>query len=170
MGSRAVVALCRGNDVARARFGIGGDEPGAIWTRTGRPFFGDAASGGAVLARLRTRVDALDLWTELGSDWLLLNAEIMPWSAEAEAPNESQYAPVASSSRAALEAAVLDLAAAAARGVPTGDVLKRFEASRECTGGYARAWAPYVWSVSSVDDLKIAPFHLLASEGRVWFD
>ena len=37
-------------------------------------------------------------------------------------------------------------------------------------GGYAKAWAPYVWSVSSVDDLKIAPFHLLASEGRVWFD
>jgi protein phosphatase len=24
--------------------------------------------------------------------------------------------------------------------------------------------------VSGVDDLRIAPFHLLASEGRVWFD
>ena len=35
---------------------------------------------------------------------------------------------------------------------------------------YAKAWAPYVWSVSSVDDLKIAPLHLLASEGRVRFD
>jgi protein phosphatase len=35
---------------------------------------------------------------------------------------------------------------------------------------YARAWEPYVWPVEGVDDLKVAPFHLLASEGRVWFD
>lgn len=32
------------------------------------------------------------------------------------------------------------------------------------------AWEPYVWLVSGVDDLRVAPFHLLASEGRVWFD
>ena len=37
-------------------------------------------------------------------------------------------------------------------------------------GRYATAWAPYVWPVSGIDDLKVAPFHLLASEGRVWFD
>ena len=35
---------------------------------------------------------------------------------------------------------------------------------------YGKAWAPYVWPVSGVDDLRVAPFHLLASEGRVWFD
>jgi protein phosphatase len=35
---------------------------------------------------------------------------------------------------------------------------------------YGRAWVPYVWPVSGVGDLKVAPFHLLASEGRVWFD
>ncbi len=35
---------------------------------------------------------------------------------------------------------------------------------------YSKAWAPYVWPVSGVGDLKVAPFHFLASEGRVWFD
>jgi protein phosphatase len=35
---------------------------------------------------------------------------------------------------------------------------------------FGQAWAPYVWPVGGLDDLKVAPFHLLASEGRVWFD
>jgi protein phosphatase len=66
---------------------------------------------------------------------------------------------------------VLDAAKRAAeRGVPveqlrdhTADRLVRAEK-------YARAWAPYAWPVSGVDDLRVAPFHLLASEGAVHFD
>ena len=36
MGSRAVIALCRDAETARARFGVSGEETGEIWTRTGR--------------------------------------------------------------------------------------------------------------------------------------
>jgi protein phosphatase len=32
---------------------------------------------------------------------------------------------------------------------------------------YREAYRGYCWDVSSVDDLKLAPFHLLATEGRV---
>ncbi len=39
MGSRAVALVCRTLDAARARFGAPGDALGAVWTRTGRPFF-----------------------------------------------------------------------------------------------------------------------------------
>jgi protein phosphatase len=35
---------------------------------------------------------------------------------------------------------------------------------------YGRAWQPYTWPVSGVSDLRIAPFHLLASESAVHFD
>ncbi len=31
-----------------------------------------------LLARLRAAVDEAGLWEEIGSDWLLLDAEIMP--------------------------------------------------------------------------------------------
>lgn len=41
MGSRAVIALCRNARAARERFGVSGNETGAIWTRTGRSFFKD---------------------------------------------------------------------------------------------------------------------------------
>ncbi|MER8368343.1 polynucleotide kinase-phosphatase [Mesorhizobium sp. M1378] len=170
MGSRAVIALCRNAQAARSRFGVPGDETGAIWTRTGRSFFNDSAMTEGLLARLRTEVDAADLWKELNSDWLLLDAEIMPWSAKAGSLIESQYAPVAISSAAGFKVSREALARAMARGVDAAGLNARLEDRTARAAKYATAWAPYVWPVSGVEDLKAAPFHLLASEGRVWFD
>src|ERR1022692_3389659 len=42
MGSRAVALVCRDLAGGRARFGAPGEASGAVWTRTGRPFFGPA--------------------------------------------------------------------------------------------------------------------------------
>ena len=39
-----------------------------------------------------------------------------------------------------------------------------------CREHYTRAYREYCWPVSSLDDLKLAPFHLLASEGAVHTD
>jgi protein phosphatase len=170
MGSRAVIALCRDHEATRARFGATGEETGAIWTRTGRSFFNDAALTEGVLARLRSAVDGAGLWDELGSDWLLLDAEIMPWSAKAGSLIESQYAPVAASSRAGFAASAEAFTRAEAHGVDVTALKNRFADRSARASLYANAWAPYVWPVSGVADLKVAPFHLLASEGRVWFD
>jgi protein phosphatase len=170
MGSRAVIALCRNAAAARTRFGVAGEETGAIWTRTGRAFFSDDAMTDALLARLRSAVDNAALWSELGSDWLLVDAEIMPWSAKAESLIESQYAPVATSSRAGFAVAANAFARASTRQLEIGALCERFAARAERAERYGKAWAPYVWPVSGVDDLKVAPFHLLASEDRVWFD
>lgn len=170
MGSRAIVALCRDAETARRRFGVLGDETGEIWTRTGRAFFADGGMREALLGRLRSAVDAAGLWNDLSTDWLLLDAEIMPWSAKAGALIDSQYEPVAVSARAGLGAATEALARAKANGIDTGDLLARFEDRSARAARYARAWEPYVWPVSGIDDLRVAPFHLLASEGKVWFE
>jgi len=170
MGSRAIIALCQTAQAARSRLGISGDETGAIWTRTGRSFFSDAAMTEGLLARLRTSVETAGLWEELQTDWLLLDAEIMPWSAKASSLIESQYGPVAASSAAGLRFGCDALARVSARGVDVTDLRARFDDRVTRAAKYATAWAPYVWPVVSVDDLKVAPFHLLASEGRVWFD
>jgi protein phosphatase len=170
MGSRAIIVLSRNADAARARFDAASAETGAIWTRTGRSFFNDPAITEALLGRLRTTVDAAGLWDELASDWLLLDAEIMPWSAKAGALIDAQYAPVAASSRAGLGAASAALARASARGVPAEALAAHYVDRQDRAALYARAWEPYVWPVSGVEDLRVAPFHLLASEGRVWFD
>ena len=170
MGSRAVIALCRDKTAAKARFDSAAGETGAIWTRTGRGFFGDATTTEALLSRLRGAVDQAGLWEELSSDWLLLDAEIMPWSAKAGALIDAQYAPVAAASKAGLGAAAEALVRASTNGAPVADLLARFTDRAERADRYGRAWEPYVWPVSGVGDLKVAPFHLLASKGRVWFD
>jgi len=170
MGSRVVIALCRDDAVARSRFGTTGSETGAIWTRTGRAFFSDTAMTEAVLAKLREAVGKAALWDELQSDWLLLDAEIMPWSAKAGALIAEQYTPVAVSSKTGLAAAAEALGRAAARGVAVEALEQKMRDRAARAAAYGNAWAPYVWPVSGIDDLRVAPFHLLASDGRVWFD
>jgi protein phosphatase len=168
MGSRALIAVCRDAEAARTRFGVSGQDAGAIWTRTGRPFFSDAALRDAALAAVRAAADAASLWDEMSTDWLLLDCEIMPWSAKASSLIEGQYAPVAAAAVAGLSAAEDALRRASRRGVaidptPMGGRLARAKA-------YETAWAPYVWPVSGPQDLRVAPFHILASEGAVHAD
>ena len=103
MGSRAVIALARDAAAARRRFGVEGSEVGAVWTRTGRPFFSDVALTAGLLERVRAAAEGL--FERLESDWLLLDAEIMPWSAKAQALIDQQYAPVAAAGRIGLAAA-----------------------------------------------------------------
>jgi protein phosphatase len=170
MGSRALALVCRDGEAARSRFGAGGEDAGAIWTRTGRAFFADAELGRGMLERVRAAVGAAGLWEEMKTDWVLLDAEIMPWSAKAQGLIEGQYGPVAASAQAGLSAAVEAARRAAARGADVGAFAERLDDRLVRARKYAGAWAPYVWPVAGLDDLRIAPFHVLASEGAVHFD
>ncbi len=170
MGSRAVVVACRDETAARRRFGVEGEGPGICLTRTGRPFFEDTALAGAFMDRLRAALDASGLWEELGTDWMVLDCELMPWSAKAQALIRQQYAPVGAAGGAALAAAGAALEAAAARGLDVGDLRERTAARTERVGRYVDAYRRYCWDVAGVDDLKLAPFHLLAAEGKVYAD
>ncbi|MYR57130.1 polynucleotide kinase-phosphatase, partial [Streptomyces sp. SID625] len=93
MGSRAVALVCRDAGAARERFGVDGPT-GALYTRTGRPFFDDPAVTEETLGRLRTAAGDAGLWSELDTDWLLLDAELMPWSLKASGLLRSQFAAV----------------------------------------------------------------------------
>ena len=170
MGSRACLVVCRNADAARRRFGILSGESGAIWTRTGRAFFSRRDETEALLERMRSACDAAGFWEELSTDWLLFDTEIMPWSAKASSLIEQQYAPVAAASRAGLSLAHDAARRAVERGVPVEGFRDRLSQRLEKAERYGKAWAPYVWPVRSLDDIRVAPFHLLASEGATHFD
>ena len=170
MGSRAVVIVCRDEAVAASRFRVTTGERGSIYTHTGRPFFADPATERALLDRLATDMTASGLWDRLATDWACLDAELLPWSAKAGALIEEQYAPVGAAAMAGLGAAETALAAATARGVDTGDAQARFAARHDAAVRYDAAWRRYAWPVTALDDLKLAPFHLLATEGAVHDD
>ncbi len=115
MGSRAVVLVCRSEADAVARFGVApGMGAGAMWTRTGRPFFGPALTS-ALLNRVRAAATSAGLFDELSTSWLLLDAELLPWSAKAGQLLRDQYASVGAAARAALPVAVSVLERAAER-------------------------------------------------------
>jgi protein phosphatase len=171
MGSRALIALGRDEDAAGRRFGQpeGGARRGRIWTRRGRAFLEDVGEA-VILARLAAAAEAAGLWSELGSDWALLDAEILPWSAKAGPLIEAQYAPVGEAARMGLALAQAALAAPVARlhdAAPLAASLTEREAR---VARYDAAWRGYVWDAPRPEDLRVAPFHVLASEGAVHMD
>jgi polynucleotide kinase-phosphatase len=165
MGSRAVVLVCRDEEVAYRRFGIRGG--GAVYTRTGRPFF-PAAQNAELLADVRTA--AAGLFDELGSGWLLLDAELLPWSAKAGPLIADQYASVGAAAQATLPAAVSALATAAARGIDVSDLLGRTASRSSTVDAYRAAYRRYCWPTTGLDGVRLAPFQLLASEGAAYHD
>ncbi len=172
MGSRAVVVICRDEDAARARFGITSGEVGIVYTRTGRRFFNDVDLEAAFLERVRAAITAAGLWDEFDTSWICLDCELMPWSAKAQVLLQEQYAAVGSSARAALAEAVPALAGAAERigGDEIYALLARYESKQAAAARFTDAYRQYCWEVGSLDDLKLAPFHLLASERALHVD
>lgn len=167
MGSRAVVVACRDADVARRRFGVETGDAGICYTRTGRRFFNDPALEHVFLGRVRAALDASAFWDEHATDWACIDAELMPWSLKAQELLRDQYASVGAASRAALPEAIGALESASARGLDVTSLLDQARARRKLTESYVDAYRRYCWPVSSVDDLRLAPFHLLATEGKV---
>src|SRR5207249_3327040 len=102
MGSRVVVIMCRDEEAARRQFGVTGEGIGVCYTRTGRRFFNDRALELALLSRLRDAIEAAGLWDAFNTDWMCLDAELMPWSAKAQDLLRHQYAAVGASAHAAL--------------------------------------------------------------------
>ena len=167
MGSRAVVVVCRDEAAARRRFGVAGEGIGIVYTRTGRRFFTDAVLEAEALATVGGAIGAAGLWEELNTDWAVLDCELMPWSAKAQELVRDQYAAVAAAARGALGEAVAVLGRAVERGAPVAELLARHQERRRLVDAYAAAYRRYCWPVESLADLRLAPFHLLATEGAV---
>jgi protein phosphatase len=170
MGSRAVVVLCKDEAVSQKRFGVVQASLGTVYTRTGRRFFTDEALEQQFLARLQSAVERSGLWDELATDWLCLDCELMPWSAKAQELLQKQYAPVGNAGAHALRAES-ELITKALLRVPGMESLSTQTTERlNAVEHYTQAYRQYCWPVGSLADLKLAPYHILASEGAVHTD
>jgi protein phosphatase len=167
MGSRAAALVCRSLEAARARFGAPGDQLGAVWTRTGRPFFPGELTAQFV-DRLRAAAETAGLFDELGTPWLLLDAEVLPWSAKAGQLLRDQYAAVGAAARASLPVAIGALGQAAAAGLAVGDLLERTRIRELNATAFTDAYRRYCWPTDGLTGVRIAPFQVLAAEGAVF--
>lgn len=186
MGSRAVVIVCRDEDVPLKRFGVQDKSFGVVFTRTGRQFFADASLERQFLERIEQALNASKFWDEFNTDWVCLDCELMPWSVKAQELLRTQYAAVGTAATVSLDEAVaqleetarrqdLTLIGSTSKGQSSKDadihvLLNRYTTRRHLIGKYIKAYEEYCWTVESLDDLKLAPFHILATEGKVHVD
>lgn len=170
MGSRAVVVICRDEAAALSRFGVQNEGIGTCYTRTGRNFFNDSALEQAFMQRLKNALDKSHFWERFQTTWVCLDCELMPWSAKALALLQNQYASVGAAARAALPDVVDVLYQTSERGIDVSQLLNEYSQRREMTQKYSEAYRRYCWNVTSIEDYKLAPFHILATEDAVHTD
>lgn len=186
MGSRAIVIVCQDDKVARDRFGIENDGSGIVFTRTGRRFFNDKPLEESLIEKVENALDKSGFWHKFETQWVCLDCELMPWSAKAQELIKRQYAAVGSSATAALTETISALEQVAKRNdlereftVPKNSssqpvdiekVLGWYKNRFEMVQDYKNAYRHYCCPVKSIHDLKLAPFHVLATEKSVHFD
>ena len=171
MGSRAIVIVCRHPGVAEKRFGIAkehaGHGLGIVYTRTGRRFLDDAKLEEGLLDAVRKSAEASGIFERFQTDWLCLDAELMPWSLKAQELISRQYARTANASEGMLEVLTPLLEAAQRRGLRVGELKARTEQRVENTARFRKTMEGYIWPTPKLEDMRLAVFHLLAHEGHV---
>ena len=168
MGTRAVMIVCRSSEVAQRRF-VPTDAAGLAVTRTGRRFFSDPALERVVLERVSNAVADAGLWEELETDWLLLTLRSCPGPSRRTSCSDR-------STRGGCcgHAHARRLGLVAGRGrCPRGSGGAHPEPDPGTRRGGARV-RPCLPAVSVArgcrDDVKVAPFQVLAGEGRTFLD
>ncbi|GGJ19260.1 polynucleotide kinase-phosphatase [Deinococcus roseus] len=166
MGSRAIAVVCRNSDVARTRFGMTTESLGVVYSRTGRAFFNDEQIEKALLERLSAALERAGFWEEFQTNWVCLDGELLPWSFKALSLLKEQYASTGSAATHALQTAVQLLQ----KHPDATAVLQNAQERLSNLTDYVQAYQNYCQKVDSLEDLKFAPFHLLATEGQVHSD
>ena len=169
MGSRAVIVVGQDATAIQERFGIA-KGIGWILTRTGRPFFQDKMLEQALLERMQQALSRSGFWEHHATNWVLLDAELMPWSAKASKLLEQQYAATAAAGELALKEVEQVLAQTLERGIAIENLSEQIGQRQEHLTSFRQAYRQYCWTVERIEDIRIAPFHLLATEGAVHTD
>ncbi len=170
MGSRAIVVVCRDEAAAAQRFGVQGEGQGIVYTRTGRRFFNEPALETEFVRRVAAALEQAGFFGEFASDWFVLDCELMPWSAKAQDLLRHQYAAVGASASVALRAALASVSQARPAEADLSGVAAALGTRIELVDRYVDAYRRYCWPTQGLEGLELAPFHLLASEGRVHTD
>ncbi|MFI8774887.1 polynucleotide kinase-phosphatase [Gordonia sp. NPDC062954] len=158
MGSRAVLVVTRDDDAARRAFGVT-DGTGALYTRTGRSFF-DASTTAATLKRAKEA--SRTLFDQLDCDWLILDAESLPWNIKGEGLICDEFASVSAAAVPELAQLSAELDRAAERDLDVDALRSGAAQQRNDIDEFTDAYRRHVQVGATIDDVRIAPFEILA--------
>lgn len=170
MGSRAIVIVAKNEEIIKKTFGIVGEGIGVVYSRTGRAFFNDKTIEQQSLQRINQALDKSGFYDRLQTEWVCLDCELMPWSAKAQALLQTQYGSVGTAAKHSLQQAIASLQKAANKNPAINHLIEVYERKQSQTSKFIQAYRNYCWPVKTLDDYKLAPFHILASEGKTWIN
>ena len=170
MGSRAVVVICQNEQAAAERFGVVEPSLGTCYTRTGRTFFNEKDIEIAFLKRLNAALTQANFWSIHKTNWVILDCELMPWSAKAQGLIQSQYAATGTAAKAALATALTSIETAKERGLPIEDVENLYQNRAIANEKFIKSYQNYCKPTNGLEGYVLAPFHILATEGAVHID
>nr|WP_263326332.1 polynucleotide kinase-phosphatase [Neobacillus sp. Marseille-Q6967] len=166
MGSRGIILLFRDEETANQY--IGRETLGFIYTRTGRSFFQKSFEEQIVQA-LNHDLTKNNYFEKYHTDFVLLDAEIMPWNLKAKELILNQYAHVG-------EMALLDrnqlreaLQEAADNGKEVSQWLQENDVELEHTRIFNDVYQKYIWETEGLEGIQIAPLHTLAHSTETFF-
>lgn len=165
MGSRGIMFLFKNKEAAKEY--IGRETLGLIYTRTGRAFFKKELEEEIVQV---LNANMSSYFEKYNTDFVLMDAEILPWNLKAKELIMNQYAHVG-------EMALLDrrkLREQLEKAVETGrDVVSWLEETDEKIHNaqvFNEVYQKYYWETEGLAGIQIAPFHTLAHSNETFFD
>lgn len=166
MGSRGILFLFKDKD-AGFKY-VGRETLGVIYTRTGRKFF-DEETEAKILSKINKALTSKDYFHQYGTEFVLLDAEIMPWNLKAKELISSLYAHV--SENAILDRRLLKSKIERAVG-QNEELVKWLEEYKDKLANahvFKEVFQKYCWEINEIDEIQIAPFHLLAHSNETFF-
>lgn len=168
MGSRAVVIVGRDEAAIQKSFGIENEGIGVVYTRTGRNYFNEKKVEQDFLLLVNDALEKSGFYDRFQTSWVCLDAELMPWSAKAQSLLETQYGSVGAAATQGTMSAVEALRQTVLRNDAALPLLEKYKLKKAQTSQFIHAYRRYCWPVHKLTDYKLAPFHILATEGKSW--
>ncbi|MGD6944195.1 AAA family ATPase [Cytobacillus gottheilii] len=163
MGSRAILHIFKNTDAGKLSFGY--PSLGVIYSRAGRRFFNQEAET-KILTQLSEELQPY--FEKYQTDYVLLDAEIMPWNLKAKELISKQYAHVAE--HAILDRKKLLSKLQKAEHPETKIWQEQYEQKLENAITFQNVFQKYCWDLHDLAEISIAPFHVLAHSSSEFFD
>ncbi|UII56565.1 polynucleotide kinase-phosphatase [Cytobacillus spongiae] len=167
MGSRGILMIYRDKETGLKH--VGRETLGVIYTRSGRRFFAPEVEKD-VLKRLNQALTRYDYFKTYETDYVLLDAEIMPWNLKARELISNQYGHVS-------EHAILDRSFIKRKLEEAVDSnhnleawLSDYDKKLDNAKLFKEVFQKYCWDIEDISNIQIAPFHVLAHSHETFFD
>ncbi|WP_332645527.1 polynucleotide kinase-phosphatase [Lysinibacillus sp. 54212] len=164
MGSRAVLLLFKNEKVAQSM--IDKETLGIISTRTGRAFFEQNVQQ-KIVGQIHEELLTKQYFDKMNTDFVLLDAEILPWNLKAQSLIDEQYAHVAE--HAMMDRQKILQKLQETKNLDVSHWLAEYEELVRNAVRFDAVYQNYCWPVDDLSAIKIAPFHVLAHSDETCF-